>query len=286
MTRAIVPASAFPAGHPGRDLLTARTPFLASRSDQRFSYALQLPSTYADDSDPLHVLVAVHGTGRRAERYLDAFADFGEQHGVAVLAPFFPAGISDPNDVHNYKFIAYDDIRFDLVLLAMLDEAATRWNLAVDRFALHGFSGGGQFSHRFLYLHPDRLSAVSIGAPGRVTLPDRNETWWKGVGDIEERFGLAWRPDVVASVPTQLVIGALDDRAQDLATVEPDGNGATRRQRLDRLAEHLRGIGCEPLVTVVPDVAHDAMGVLPVVRDFLAARVVSSLPERRPPAGS
>jgi pimeloyl-ACP methyl ester carboxylesterase len=83
----------------------------------------------------------------------------------------FPAGIGDPNDLHNYKFIDYQGILFDLVLLAMFEKVAARWHIRTDRFALHGFSGGGQFAHRFLLLHPDRLHGVSIGAPGRVTLP-------------------------------------------------------------------------------------------------------------------
>ena len=33
------------------------------------------------------------------------------------------------------------------------------------RFALFGYSGGGHFVHRFFMLHPQRLWALSIGAP-------------------------------------------------------------------------------------------------------------------------
>jgi poly(3-hydroxybutyrate) depolymerase len=85
------------------------------------------------------------------------------------LAPLFPSGIIDPSDEDNYKFIKYHDIRFDHVLLAMIDEVAIKYRVNKDRFLLHGFSGGGQFVHRFFYLHPKRLMGVSIGAPGRIT---------------------------------------------------------------------------------------------------------------------
>lgn len=267
----IIPARAFPPGHPGRDLLTGRTPWLASRADQRFSYALQLPTAYTDEGDALPLVVAVHGTGRRAERYLDELTDFGEANGYAVMAPLFPAGIEDVNDVHNYKFIDYAGVRFDLVLLSMLDDIAARWNVEVSRFRLHGFSGGGQFAHRFLFLHPGRLSAVSIGAPGRVTLPDSSVGWWQGVGDLPDRFGVDWAPDMVAAVPTQLIIGSEDSGGEELAVVESDGHGSTRLERLATLATALRDLGSVPELTIIAGVAHDGIAVLPSVRTFLAS---------------
>ncbi|ROO86741.1 esterase/PHB depolymerase [Actinocorallia herbida] len=265
----LLPARTIPLDHPGRAFVTGRTPSFACRADQRFSYALQVPSRYRDDGPPLPLLVVVHGTRRRTDASLDALTGFAEERGWAVLTPLFPAGIGDPDDLHNYKFIEYAGIRFDLVLLAILDDVAARWNIDVSHFALHGFSGGGQFAHRFLFLHPQRLSAVSIGAPGRVTLPDPSVGWWRGVGDLPARFGVDWAPGLVAGVPVQLVIGADDDGAAQLAVVEPDGNGSTRQERLHALAEALRALGSRPHLDLVPGVAHEGLKVLPAVRAFL-----------------
>ena len=47
-----------------------------------------------------------------------------------------------------------------------------------------GFSGGAQFAHRFLYIHPGRLRAVSLGAPGLVTMLDETRAWWVGTGGM------------------------------------------------------------------------------------------------------
>lgn len=51
-----------------------------------------------------------------------------------------------------------------------------------------GFSGGGQFAHRFLYLQLERLHAVSTGAPGRITMLDENWKWPAGIKDVFEVF--------------------------------------------------------------------------------------------------
>jgi poly(3-hydroxybutyrate) depolymerase len=91
------------------------TPFFASQGDQRFSYALHLPAAHRTTDVRLPLLVVVHGTARTAELYRDALAGFAERHGCVVLAPLFPAGVGDPEDLHNFKFLSYRDIRFDRV---------------------------------------------------------------------------------------------------------------------------------------------------------------------------
>ncbi|MDB5359229.1 MAG: hydrolase [Rhodospirillales bacterium] len=49
-------------------------------------------------------------------------------------------------------------------------------------------------------LHPDRLWAASIGAPGSVTLLDLTRDWWVGTRDVQARFGIAVDPDTMAKV--------------------------------------------------------------------------------------
>ncbi len=83
------------------------------------------------------------------------------------------------------------DIRYDHILLAMVDEVGERLGRTFADFMLFGFSGGGHFAHRFFYLHPQRLSAVSIGAPGAVTLIDDQRDYWVGTRDLAARFGTA-----------------------------------------------------------------------------------------------
>ena len=71
-----------------------------------------------------------------------------------------------------------------------------------------GFSGGGQFTNRLLYLHPERLDAVSTGAPGRVTMLDENLKWPAGIKDVFEVFdGVVINKSKIRDVNIQLVVG-------------------------------------------------------------------------------
>src|SRR5680860_1115071 len=150
--------------------LTGSTPYFSLKQDPRFSYALYIPSAHEDAAKPLPLVVIQHGSMRNAMDYRNVYVEAAEANGWILLAPLFPATLDDLEGLHNYKYIDYDGVRYDEVLLAMVAEVGSHYNVETETFALHGFSGGGQFAHRFLYLHPERLSAVSIGAPGHVTL--------------------------------------------------------------------------------------------------------------------
>lgn len=248
--------------HPGIDLMTGRTPLFACQADQRFSYCLYVPRDI-DTSRPHPLVVTVHGTERNATGYRDGFAALADAHQCIVLAPLFPAAIGDPDDVDNYKLIDYRGIRFDRLLLEMIAEAALRWPIAADTFYLHGFSGGGQFALRFLYLHPDRLAAVSIGAPGRVTLLDPGADWPQGTADLPGRFGTEVRPDALSTVPVQLLIGELDNQPHPLTPLN-------RTESILLLRDNLLAHGLAPVVDVVPGVAHCGDPLVPAAAAFLA----------------
>jgi poly(3-hydroxybutyrate) depolymerase len=262
-----------------------RTPITASRMDQRFSWCSYIPSGYEPAGDRVHPLaVLVHGSLRDAGTLRDEFIDFAEQHQCVLLAPLFPAGIDDADDLHNYKHIAYHGIRYDLILLDMIEEVAARYRVEKDRVLMHGFSGGAQFAHRFLYLHPERLSAVSVGAPGTVTLADEGSAWWVGVKGMEEIFGRPFNVAAMREVAVQLVIGDQDIETWDV-TVGPqspfwmDGindSGETRVARLRTLEKSLKSIGITPRFDMVPGVSHDGTGIQGTVKAFFSEVLAAS----------
>ncbi|MDL5160528.1 alpha/beta hydrolase [Actinomycetospora termitidis] len=260
------------------------TPFVAAQVDQRFSYTLHVPRAHRTTSTPLPLVVVVHGTARTAELYRNTLVEFAEQHGCVVMAPLFPAGIEDPDDLHNYKFIAYRGIRFDQVLLGMVDEVGERYRVRTDKFLLHGFSGGGQFTHRFLYLHPDRLAAASIGAPGRITMLDPTNPWWLGTADLAERFGQDIDLDAARRVAVQMVVGEQDVETWEINNPGgtnwmpgADAAGATRVERLRALHHNFAEHGIEARFDLVPGVGHNGLQMLPTVQDFLG-RVLDAFP--------
>lgn len=244
---------------------------IALQADQRFSYALHVPEGYLATTSAVQkfdVIVAIHGSNRPVMAYRDGFSELARRVGCFVLAPLFPIGIIEPGDVDNYKYLAFKGLRYDLILLAMLAEIETRYGVEFQRVVMHGFSGGGQFVHRFYYLHAERLTGVSIGAPGKVTLLDNTRPWWVGTADVEQRFGRKINLDALQAVKVQLVVGKDDIDDREIYVEEGSRNwmegandaGRTRRERIRTLHENLRDHRIDARLDIVPGVAHAGRG--------------------------
>jgi len=256
------------------------TPFFALQREPRVSYCLYVPESYEEEGDRTYeLLVLVHGTERGAATYRDNFAEFAEEHGAIVLEPLFPANLFGPRDLDNYKLIECGGLRFDHLLLEMVAEVAAKYRLADERFLLHGFSGGGHFAHRFYYLHAARLKAVSIGAPGVVTLYDDERDWWPGTRGIETVFGERASLDKMRDVAVQTVIGGEDTDTWEITIPEdspwwvPGANdaGRNRIERITALADSLERAGISVRRDVVSGVGHNGWAVLGSVSEFFAA---------------
>lgn len=254
-----------------------RTTVYACRMDPRFGYTAYVPTSYEEDaSDRFPLIVSVHGTLRDVAAYRDAFVDFAEAHRCIVLAPLFPAGIEHPTDVSSYKMMEPSSVRYDRVLLAMIEETRARYRIAGDRFALFGFSGGGHFAHRYLYLHPETLWAVSIGAPGVVTLLDFDRDFWPGVRNFEAVWGRVIDLAAMRRVAVQMVIGGDDIETWEIAIPpgsrfwRPDGTfaGGNRLERVAALKASFEQHDIAVRLDIVPGVAHRFGGVIPAVESF------------------
>lgn len=247
------------------------TTMFASRMDQRFSYCLYVPQSY-DEHQPgdYKLIVAIHGTGRDAPRLRNEFIEFAEAEQCIVLVPLFPAGISTPGELNAYKYLIGEDVRYDLVLLDMVAEVEEAYRLKFETFFLTGFSGGGHFTHRFMYVHPERLFGVSIVSPGVVTLCDESMVWPAGVAELDATFGRVCDLEAVSQVPANLIVGDEDTETWEISVAPespayiPGVNaaGVTRITRLQALAESLRQNGNQVTVDVVPGVAHEGYHLL------------------------
>ena len=254
------------------------TTIFASRGDARFSYCLYVPPGFAAAATPPELIVAMHGTGRSFLEYRNAFAEFGRWNNCLILAPLFPVGVRGDGNRDGFKYMAEGDIRYDRVLLAMVDEIGEKYGRRFERFALFGYSGGGHFAHRFLMLHPDRLWAASIGAPGSVTLLDPTRDWWVGTRNVEARFGIRIDPDAMAQVPVQMVVGGADLETWEITHREggrnwmPGANdaGRTRPERLDSLRRSFEAAGVTVRFDLVAGMAHDGLRAVETVKDFFA----------------
>ena len=261
------------------------TPFFASQYDQRFSYCLYVPQDYSEtDGRQYDLAVIVHGTGRTAAQYRDRFADFAEKHGCIILAPLFPVGIVEPGELANYKRIEFHGIRYDLVLLSMVDEVCAKYRIRDGGFMMYGYSGGGQFCQRFFMLHPQRLRAVAIGAPGVVTLLNRDYDWWVGVRDLKARFGIEIDLEAMRRVKVQTLIGSADDATWEITIPREsklwmdgaDLQGANRLERIAALADSFEAHGIAVRRDIVPGVAHSPFEMVDPAEDFFTSIVTAA----------
>jgi poly(3-hydroxybutyrate) depolymerase len=254
------------------------TPVMACKADPRFSYCLYVPQSLGKGGPAPELVVAMHGTGRGFTGYRDAFEAFGRWNNCIVLAPLFPIGVLGDDNRDGFKYMREGEIRYDRILLAMVDEVAQRYGLSFPRFALFGYSGGGHFAHRFLMLQPERLFACSIGAPGSVTLLDPSRDWWVGTRNMAELFGAT--PDIAAmrKVAVQMIVGAADLETWEITHREGGRNwmqdanhaGATRPERLAALRDSFEAAGVKVRFDLVPNMAHDGLRAVPRVQDFFA----------------
>lgn len=225
------------------------------------------------------LIVMVHGTERRAQPYSDAMADFAEANRCAILAPLFPVSPAGDGNADGYKYLAEGNIRYDHILIDMVAELGELADATFHRFGLFGFSGGGHFAHRFLLLHPERLWAACIGAPGGVTLIDPDTDWWAGTRDVPAIFGTSIDADAIASVPVHLVIGSEDTAPFAYNPSSPNFNaaaaayGRNRMERLDSLFRNLTQHGVKVGRTIVPGAAHDGLAMLDAARSFFHSRI-------------
>lgn len=193
------------------------------------------------------------------------------------------------------------EVRYDTVLFDMIDTVSQEWgSIQTDKFSLVGFSGGGQFVHRFFYLYPERLHAVAIGAPGRAT-PLVREQWPAGIlnapravsycsEDKGESEAKKRRTDQYGVQPEggldDIDIAALARACQDVKVhitigdndiwqpVQPDGSRAmSRLDATKALAKSFDDAGIKYDFEIVPGTKHDGDRIREVTQPWIRRHV-------------
>jgi dienelactone hydrolase len=224
------------------------------------------------------LIVLIHGNERGPELYRDSFKRFAEETESVVLAPLFPAGLTEFDEMENYNLLRHRGINYDEILLNIISEADSRFRVETDRIFLHGFSAGGQFVHRFYYLYPEIIRALSIGTSGWVTFLDHSLPWPRGLKGFKEIFGKS--PDLakLRDVKVQLCVGADDNFIYNQEIPH------TRLELNRKLHANFLDNGIQALFSLVPGVAHQGIKILPSVMDFFASVMgvtLSGSPESR-----
>ncbi|TAQ91113.1 hypothetical protein B7494_g533 [Chlorociboria aeruginascens] len=249
-------------------MLIGKVPSMFCEADPRFSYALYIPLRYQTLQN-LPLVVLIHSSDRMNGEIRDAFVDFAESNGCAVFCPLFPRFRADPLDRSSYKVIAGNNIRYDNILLSMIGEMAS-WYPKVDteKFFMYGFSGGAQFSHRFAYLHPEKLLALVVAGPGVITRPDEESHFPQGIQDLDALFNVHFEWETLKTVPTAFICGDQDtDNVGNNVRGRPPVQGG-RYGTLKRFEEVWASLGGTSQFISVRGAGHEEFKILPYSQAF------------------
>ncbi len=172
--------------------------------DYRQFYYLYLPrAKYSRTS----LLVSIHGIKRMANEHIDAFAIFAERYGVALVVPVFPA---DRFSDYQRLGVSKKSLRADRTLHDILEEVSVLTAINTDQLFMFGYSGGGQFVHRYAMAYPERVNRIVVAAPGWYTFPDLSLKYPYGIASTRKISGRAFEPARFLTVPSCVVVGEKD----------------------------------------------------------------------------
>jgi pimeloyl-ACP methyl ester carboxylesterase len=160
-----------------------------------------------------------------------------------------------------YQRLAADGAarRADQALDELVLELRRDLQMLLGHVVVFGFSGGGQFAHRYVMANPHRVASAVVAAPGWYTFPDREQPYPYGSRIGGRLDGVRMEPEGFLRVPILVVVGEDDDdpRAENLRRSQKLDlqQGVSRVERADRWVRAMReeaiSLGTPPRVRLV-----------------------------------
>jgi len=179
-------------------------------------FYLYVPRKAIAEPKASRVLVSVHGyTGSRANArgrakvrtYAEYWRDLADEKGWVVMAPHF----DERRFKRDYQRLNPSGPRSDLRLNALIDEVGRVLpGIPTVPFFLFGFSGGGQFVHRYLTFSPERVDRAVCGAPGWYLWQDPSLPYPVGTAPKTIPRGLRPRWRKLCRTKLLLIVGQRD----------------------------------------------------------------------------
>jgi pimeloyl-ACP methyl ester carboxylesterase len=219
----------------GREVTTlaGRLKRMRVSTDRRRRYYIYIPNQLVQ---PVRLLVSVHGISRNAREHVEKFVPLAERWGVVVIAPRFG----------RKSFPAYqrmrrngDGERPDQFVDRIVSDVERLFGEVSPKLYLFGYSGGGQFVHRYMMMHPERVAGVVVGAAGWYTFPDETRRFPFGLlpsSEVLPRLSAG----AFLKIPAAVVVGEQDVQ-RDLALNQ--SNRIDRMQGTNRFDRGLNWVG-------------------------------------------
>lgn len=234
-------------------LQPARTLYRSLPGTPAREFFIYLPASRKPD----HIVVLMHGISENACEQLLRFAPEAEARGAVLVAPLMQRALFGQYQqlVDPRSGIRADDALFDI-----LDIVREEIGLPAQPVDIFGFSGGGQFVHRFGFVHPHAVRSCVLVAPGWFSFPDTERAYPQGLADLptgEQSF------DEVAarSVPFHVVVGDQDIVRDASLRRSPELDryqGRTRLERAVRWHATMQDWGADlrSSLTILPGLGH------------------------------
>ena len=193
-------------GHRGSAPVPAQPSIWKMRAagDPDLRYHLYVPSS---PQAALPLFVAVHGISRDVTSQARLFAPFMEEIGGVVVAPLFQKRRF--SDYQRLGRMGRSD-RADMALDRIVADVSQRVGRQFPRIVMFGYSGGGQFVHRYAMAHPRRIDRIAVAAPGWYTFPDMGEPFPRGIGRSASLPDIIFDPARFLEIPTWIAVGEED----------------------------------------------------------------------------
>lgn len=174
------------------------------------------------------MLVSVHGISRNAREHANLLAPLAEQYGVVLVAPSFTR-----RDFPDYQRLGRRESgqRADHALQHIIADAGHLSGADNRKICLFGYSGGGQFAHRYAMAYPESVRRMVIGAAGWYTYPDAACRFPYGIAPAHRLAGVTFRAEDFLQIPAHVLVGQWDIKSDP---------GLNRSSRIERRQGHTR----------------------------------------------
>ncbi len=173
-------------------------------SDPKQEYFLYLPCKRCHG---LPIFVTVHGVKRMAREHAREFAPFADRYNVVLVAPLFPK-----RRFNDYQRLGGNgkSARSDRVLNRIIEEVRFLTGADANKLYMFGYSGGGQFVHRYAMAYPQKVKRIVVAAPGWYTFPDHKIKYPRGIRRTRKLPGITFDPAQFLSIPACVMVGDQD----------------------------------------------------------------------------
>jgi len=233
---------------------------MTTSGDEACPYYIYVPKTISERPT---ILVSVHGITRNAIEHSTRFVEHFDLSDTVLVVPLFTK-----ERFKHFQILREDaaGLRPSDALNLILEDIETKYGFETKKITLNGYSGGGQFAHRYAMLYPERIQKLILMAPDWYTFPNAEMAYPEGLATSGEFENLQLYPKGLLSFPIEVLVGERDNRRDKKLNCNSTIDKNQGRNRLKRSQNWIRAIielailrDIKPNIkmTIIPGAHHD-----------------------------